>query len=165
MKHRRIFSAAEVATAYAVLAAARANGIADEDLLLVARPDIQLDALPQDRIDASTDFLPAAIRGAVGGGAVGLLAGLVAVTIPALGVTIAGAGLLALIGTMVGTWSSALMGSALPNETRRIFEDEIERGRILVVVDGDKELLPALEDAIKRTGAEPLPYDHLSATL
>lgn len=165
MKHRAVFSAPDLSTAQTALAAARAHGIADEDLSLIARRDIELEAIPDDKIDASTDFVPAAIRGAVGGGGVGLIAGLVAVTIPPLGVTLAGAALLTAIGAMVGTWSSALMGSAIPNETRRVFEDEIDSGRILVVVDAEQETLSAVAPAIERSGVKPLPFEGLSSTL
>jgi hypothetical protein len=161
MKHRRVFSVPDCDTAKAAIAAARANGIEDDHVSLIARQDIELETLPPERIEARTDTVPAALRGAAGGGAVGLLAGLIA--IPAFGVTIAGAGLLAALGAMVGTWSSALMGSALPSDARRRFEEEVEAGRILVVIDGNAESLSAAEAALKRLGAEPLPYDHLSA--
>jgi hypothetical protein len=38
-------------------------------------------------------------------------------------------------GALVGAWSSALVGASVPNETRRKFEDEIEAGRTLLVID------------------------------
>lgn len=164
MKHRRVFSVPDVPTAYEALAAARASGIDDADVLLIARKDIELEELPSDRLDGGTDTMPAAIRGAVGGGAIGLLAGVIAVAVPAFGITIAGVGLLTAIGAMVGTWSAALMGAALPSEVRRRFEDEIERGSILVVLDANKDTLLVAETALKRIGAEPMPFDHLSAT-
>jgi len=164
MKHRRVFSVSDVPAAYKALAAARASGIDDAHVLLIARKDIELEELPSDRLDGGTDTMPAAIRGAVGGGAVGLLAGVIAVVVPAFGITIAGAGLLTAIGAMVGTWSAALMGAALPSEVRRRFEDEIERGRILVVLDADKDTLITAEAALRRIGAEPMPFNHLSAT-
>ncbi|HEY0179075.1 MAG TPA: hypothetical protein VGC30_05525 [Dokdonella sp.] len=163
MKHRRVFSAPDLTVAQAAVAAARAAGVPDEDVSLIARSDIQLEAIPDDRIDATTDTIPAAIRGAVGGGSTGLLAGLVAVAIPPLGVTIGGVALLAAIGALVGTWSSALMGSAVPNSVRRTFESEIEAGRILVVVDAEDALLPAAHAAVTAQGATALPFDAPSA--
>lgn len=164
MKHRRVFAVRDLATAGAAIARARANGIEERDVALVAREDIELEALPSGRLDARTDTVPAAIRGAVGGGGLGLLAGLIAATVPAFGVTVAGAGLLAALGTMVGTWSSALIGSAVPNEVRRRFENEIEQGRILVVVDGGEDALAGVAKALRDIGAEPLPFDGLSVT-
>lgn len=164
MKHRRVFAAHDLAMAAAAIALTRQNGIEERDVALVAREDIELQALPSDLLEARTDTVPAAIRGAVGGGGLGLLAGLIAATVPAFGVTIAGAGLLAALGTMVGTWSSALIGSAVPNEVRRRFENEIEQGRILVVVDGDENSLAAAGKTLVELGAQPLPFDRLSVT-
>jgi len=164
MNHRRVFSAPDVRIAEAAIAAARANGIRDACISLVARSDVELESIPPERINAEKDTVPAALRGAFEGGSLGLMAGVIAMLVPAFGVTIAGAGLITAIGAMVGTWSSALVGSAVPDAVRRRFETEIERGRILVVVDGDKTALAATEAALAKLGAQPLPFDHLSLT-
>ena len=71
-----------------------------------------MDAVPDDLREAHTDMVPAALRGAAGGGAVGLVAGLIAVAVPPLGITLAGAGLMAAVGALVGSWSSALVGGS-----------------------------------------------------
>jgi len=163
MKHRHVFSAADLGTARACIAAARHAGAADQNISLIARSDIEIEKIPQDRLDVAADTVPAAWRGAVTGGSAGLVAGLVALAIPPLGVTVAGIAALATIGAAVGTWSSAMMGSAVPNSVRRRFENEIEAGRILVVVDLDKQDLPGLDAAVAATGAIPLPYDSLTA--
>ena len=159
MKTRHVFSTPDVASAQAAMEAARAAGVNDADLLLVARSDIELSAIPNERKEADTDMMPAAVRGAGYGGATGLLVGLVAFAIPPLGVTLAGAAAAGLAGAMVGSWASALAGAALPDPIRRQFEGEIEAGRILVVVDGPRELLAEVEPAITRTGAMRLPFE------
>src|SRR5215213_964805 len=79
MKLRHVYSAPDLATATRALQAARSAGIDNDDLSLIARSDIELDAIPDERKDVKTDTLPAAARGALGGGAAGLLAGLVAI--------------------------------------------------------------------------------------
>ena len=165
MKTRHVFAAAGVTSAHQAIAAARAHGIRDDDLSLIARSDIELDRIDDERKQVAMDFIPAALRGTVGGGAAGLLAGLVALAIPTMGVTLAGAGAIALLGAMVGTWSSALVGASIPDEVRRKFEDEIQAGRVLVVVDGDRALLPEAEAAILATGARPLPYEATTAAV
>lgn len=159
MKHRHVFSASTLAIAESAVTAARNAGIANEDISLIARSDIELKSIPKDRLDAETDTVPAAWRGALEGGATGLIGGLVAIAIPPLGVTAAGVAALAALGAAIGTWSSALMGSAIPNAVRRKFEDEIEAGRILVVIDGDPTLLPTADAAVESTGAKALPFD------
>ncbi len=162
MKHRHVFSVDTPAAASSAVAIARATGIEDANISLYAREDIELEMLPDDHVDASRDTIPAAARGVLEGGSIGLLAGLGAVAFPALGVTIAGAGLLAALGGAIGGWAAALAGSAVPNEVRRRFEAEIARGRILVVLDSDKESLRQAETALIALGAEPLPFDKLS---
>lgn len=159
MKTRHVFVTTGIPAAHAAMGAARAHGIEDDDLSLIARHDIELEGIPDERKQVTMDFVPAALRGTIGGGAAGLLAGLVALAIPPLGVTLAGAGAIALLGAMVGTWSSALVGASIPDEVRRTFEREIEEGRILLVIDGEERLLPEAEAAIVATGARPLPYE------
>ncbi len=164
MKHRRIYSTPNLAAAQAALGAARDAGIDRDCLSLIARSDIEMDAVPDDLREAHTDMVPAALRGAAGGGAVGLVAGLIAVAVPPLGITLAGAAIMAGVGAAVGSWSSALMGATVQDPVRRKFEDAIEGGQVLLVVDGDDAALAAAETAVVRAGATPLPYESASAT-
>ncbi|MFD0738893.1 hypothetical protein ACFQZQ_06320 [Lysobacter koreensis] len=165
MKTRHVFSTPDLETAQAAMAAARQAGIDDECLLLVARSDIELDSIPDGRKEADSDFIPAALRGAGYGGATGLLVGLVAVVLTPIGLTVAGVGAVAAAGALVGCWASALVGSSLPDPVRRKFHDEIEAGRILLVIDATKEVLDDAEAAIARTGATPLPYEATTALI
>ena len=143
--------------------AARQAGLGDDDLSLIARADIELEEIPDQRKIASTDFMPAALRGAATGGTAGLLAGLMAMVFPPLGVTLAGAALLTLGGAAVGTWTAALVGSTVEDPVRRKFEEEIEAGRILLVADGEDPELSAADAAIIATGARALPFETASA--
>ncbi|ALN63992.1 hypothetical protein GLA29479_3130 [Lysobacter antibioticus] len=165
MKTRHVFSTPDLATAQAAMDAAREAGVHDDDILLIARSDIELKSIPNDRKEADTDLMSAALRGAGYGGATGLLAGLLAVVISPIGLTIAGAAAATVAGAMVGCWASALMGSALPDPIRRKFDAHIQQGRILVVIDGDRDLLLQAEARVLRNaiGAELLPFDSLKA--
>lgn len=163
MKVRRVYSTPSVQDAEAAVRAARDAGIEDPDVSLIARGDIELQALPEHQKEAPTDFKHAMLRGAGIGGASGLLAGLVAVAVPPLGLTLAGVALTTLGGAAVGSWASSLVGAALPDPIRRKFEDEIESGRILVVIDADDETLARAESALLQTGARHLPFEEPSA--
>ena len=163
MKIRRVYSTSSLPAAEAAVRALRGAGIPDEDVSLVARGDIELESMPEHQKEAPTDFKHAAVRGAGIGGATGLLAGLVAVAVPPLGLTLAGVALTTLGGAAVGTWASSLVGASLPDPVRRKFEDEIESGRILVVIDSEEETLPPAEAALREAGAVHLPYDEASA--
>ncbi|MEH6420503.1 hypothetical protein [Pseudomonas sp. CGJS7] len=161
MKTRHVFSTPDLASAQAAMEAAREAGVHDDDILLIARSDIELESIPNERKEADTDLMPAALRGAGYGGAAGLLAGLLAVVVTPIGLTLAGAAAATAAGAMVGCWASALMGSALPDPIRRKFDAHIRQGRILVVIDGDRELLGQAEARVlaNAAGAEILPFD------
>ena len=163
MKVRRVYSTSSLPAAQTAIRDIRDAGIEDDDISLIARSDIELERVPEHQKEASTDFKHAALRGAGLGGATGLLAGLAAVAFPPLGLTIAGVALTTLGGAAVGTWASALVGASLPDPIRRRFEEEIEAGRILIVIDGEGEALERAEAALSAAGAVHLPYDEPSA--
>lgn len=166
MKTRRVFSTPDLITARAAIQAAREAGIHDEDISLVARPDIEVGHIPNRRKEADSDFVPAAMRGAMFGGIAGIVAGAIAVLVfPSIGMSWAGAGLAALAGVLIGAFASSLVGSSLPDPVRQKFDGEIKAGRILVLVDGAAEMLPAVESAVTRTGALSLPFDTPTALI
>lgn len=163
MKTRHVYSVGDLATAAAALSAARQAGAEDDDISLIARSDIEIQSIPDARIDVTNDMVPAAMKGVAGGAATGVLAGLVAMAFPPLGVTIAGAALAGLAGGAVGGWSSALIGTTVENPVRREFEKEIEAGQILVVVDMPDERLSAVTDAIIGVGGRRMAFQSTSA--
>lgn len=159
MKTRHVFSTRNVVEARNALQALADQGVGVDDISLVARSDIELDRIPDALKEADTDFVPAAVRGMGIGGATGLLAGLVAVVFAPVGITLAGAAAIGAMGALVGGWSSALMGAALPDPVRQQFDDEISAGRILVLVDAEPELQPRLEAALAVVGIPRLDYE------
>ena len=136
---RHIYAFDSVEPARAVIANLKQAGISEEQLSLIANSQTEIEQVPGKYLDASKDFIPAAARGAAIGGATGVLAGLIAMAIPPLGIAMGGAALVGFLagGAAVGAWSSALVGASVPDEVRRQFEDEIKAGRILLVVDSD----------------------------
>ena len=157
MKIRCVFSTPDLAAARAAVAAARQAGVPDDDISLIAREDIELQQIPDHPMTGSTDFYPAAARGAVCGGGTGVLLGLIAIAVPPLGVTLAGAAAIALAGAAVGCWTGALIGTDVPDAVHRKFKGEIEAGRILVVIDANRDLLAIAGPAVRATGATHLP--------
>jgi hypothetical protein len=163
MKHRHVYSAPDLATANAAIRAAREAGIDDQDILLVARPDIELEAIPNDRKEADTDFLPAAMRGAGYGSVAGLIGSLIIVAATPLELSVLGAAGATAAGALLGGWVSGLVGSSLPDPIRRKFGAQIDAGCILVVIDGKEAPLAASDVRITAVGATMLPFDSPSA--
>lgn len=159
MTQRHVFSTRDVAHTREALAALHMAGIGNESISLVARSDIELERIPDSLKEADTDAVPAAVRGMGIGGATGLLAGLAAVALAPIGITVAGAVALGAVGALVGGWSSSLMGSALPDAVRQQFDDEIARGRVLILIDAGPESADAILEAMSRAGAAHLNYE------
>ncbi|NUR24083.1 hypothetical protein [Frateuria sp.] len=157
MKTRCVFSTPDLATARTAMMVARQAGIPDDDISLIAREDIELQQIPDHLMIGRTDFYPAAARGVACGGGAGMLLGLIAVAVPPLGVTVAGAIAIALAGAAVGCWTGALVGLDVPDAVHRKFKDEIEAGRILLVLDASKERLAVAGPAVLASGARHLP--------
>lgn len=163
MKTRHVYLMRDLPAAERAVAQLRADGVPEQDIAIVARADIEMSDISDDYRNASTDFMPAALRGAIGGGSAGLLAGLIGVAVPAIGITIAGAAAIALIGTATGAWASALAGSALPDPIRRRFEQEIEGGRILLVIDTTDADHPGIHQQLIAAGADPMAFTEPTA--
>ena len=147
MKTRRVYALDSLPRLTNALDAARSGGVADSDLAVVARHDIEL------RID------PEAPEPQAHGQLTGLLAGLSAITVPTLGVSVAGAGLINLIGNTIGGWIPALAGDTASDAVRRRYQDEVDAGRILLVVDAPPERHPAVQSALEAHGAVLLEAD------
>ena len=163
MKKRHVFATPDVATAEAVVREARRLGVEMQDVLLEARSDIEVRRIADERKNVSMDIIPAAWHGTIYGAAAGLFAGLLAMYVPYFGVSIGGALALMVVGALVGTWASVLMGSALPDEVRRTFAAEIESGQVLVVIDAEPEAFEQIEPSLARAGALRLPFEATTA--
>lgn len=142
MKTRYVYSIESLPRLTNAMDAARACGVSDDDLAVVARHDIEL------RIDPGTP------EPAPHGQLTGLLAGLSAVTVPTLGVSVAGAGLINLLGNAMGGWVPALAGDTVDDEVRRRFNDEVEAGGILLVVDATAEQFARVDAPLREHGAK-----------
>ena len=163
MMKRHVFATPDVATAERVEAEAIRQGIGRNRVFLEARRDIEIRRIDDDEKNVSMDIIPAAWHGTIYGAAAGLAAGLVAMYIPFFGVSLAGAGALAVVGALVGTWASVLIGSALPDEVRRTFAAEIDSGQVLVVIDAEAEEFERIEQALSLAGAVRLPFESTTA--
>lgn len=163
MKKRHVFLTPSVAVAEAVVRAVRGSGIEDDAIKLEARSDVEIRRISDDRKNVSMDFIPAGLRGILGGAAAGFVAGILAMSIPFFGLSMAGVGALTVVGALVGTWTSVLVGSALPDDIRRTFSGEIEAGKVLVVVDAEEEDFGPVESVIASAGGARLPYESTTA--
>ncbi len=118
---------------------------------ILANPNISLEELPDADLPQKSDLLPALARGTAVGGLAGMLAGLVALSLPPAGVIIAGGALLGTTigGAGIGAWAAALIGVSVPNSQLEQYEDAINRGELLLLVDAPQEREEELKSVIK----------------
>ncbi|BAZ30351.1 signal transduction histidine kinase LytS [Cylindrospermum sp. NIES-4074] len=115
-----------------------------------------------------------AISGGALGGLTGLLIGLGTLAIPGVGpimlagatattlaTTLAGAGIGAAAGSLIG----ALIGLGIPEERARVYNERVQRGEYLVIIDGTDEEIARAQTILQRRGIEEYGvYDHPDGT-
>ena len=85
MKERQFFFAPDFETAKRIIDDLKDFGITEDDLHVIANDEVVLEPLPEPDITHRSDVVDAAKRGAAAGGAMGLLGGILAVTVPPAG--------------------------------------------------------------------------------
>jgi hypothetical protein len=159
MKNRCVFSTNDLSAAHAAMRAAHRAGIADDDIALVAREDIEQAEAPEHRLRNRSDFYPALLRGALWGGGGGLLLGLIAGWLTfSSGLPLAGVLATGVVGAIAGCCMSAVAGAAVPDPVDRRFRREIDSGHVLVVIDTPHRRLADVESSVADTGAVLLPF-------
>ena len=161
---RRIyFLAPNIEITHKIVDELRTLGIKDHHLHILAKRDTPLEDLPEATEFQKTDFIPAVERGAALGATTGLLAGLVGLRFA--GFAIAGAPVLGVLvfGGTIGAMMSGLAGLQVGNSRVKKYEDAIENGKLLVMVDIPKEQIDEISKVIIKhhpdaefEGIEPL---------
>jgi hypothetical protein len=124
--------------------------IEERHIHVIAKEGTPLKDLPEASLIQKSDFVPAVERGVAMGGATGIAAGLVAIALP--GVVIAGGALLAmgLAGAGMGAWLGGMIGMDVENTHIKQFESAIQGGQILVLVDVPKDRVDDIQNSVKK---------------
>jgi uncharacterized membrane protein YeaQ/YmgE (transglycosylase-associated protein family) len=103
----------------------------------LARRDQPLGNLPEASFLQKTDTVHGAETGVVIGGIAGVIGGAIAVAFPpgASSFELVTVLITGIAGAAFGTWVSSMVGTAVPNSRLARFHDEIEKGKILMMVD------------------------------
>jgi hypothetical protein len=112
---------------------------------------VDLGDLPRANLLQKSDFIPAMERAVAIGGATGMIAGLVAIVLPT-GLVLGGGAVLAstLAGAGIGAWLSGMVAMDLPNSRLKKYEDAIEKGELLVLIDIPKDRIDELSAVIRK---------------
>jgi hypothetical protein len=124
--------------------------IEERHIHVLAKRGTPMENLPEATHLQKSDFIPALQQGLAVGGLTGMLAGLVALALP--GALVLGGGALlatSLAGAGVGAWMSSMVGSSIGNRRIQQFEEAIERGEFLFMIDVPKNRVEEIEALIK----------------
>jgi hypothetical protein len=118
---------------------------------LLAREGTPLEDLPEAALNQKSDLVPALQRGIGAGAATGMLAGLVGMAFPPAGLTIAGGLLLAMTaaGAGVGALMATMVGVGIPNSRLKRFQEALEQGQLLMMVDLPRGRVEEIEALVR----------------
>ncbi len=129
--------------------------IEENHIHFVARDDIELGTLPSASVVQRSDLLHAMIIGLIAGGITGMAAGAVIYFAPTeTGLGLGAILVVGLVGAMIGTWVSGMIGISVPNTQLRLFEPAVEKGQILMMVDVPKARVAEITELIHSTHPE-----------
>ena len=108
--------------------------------------------LPDTNLLQDSDFIPAVEKGLAVGGGTGILAGLVAMSFPPAGLIVGGGAVLGLglLGAGFGAWISGMIGVNVENSQLEEFQQAIEQGQLLLMVDVPKARVDEINDLLKK---------------
>ena len=149
---RLYFLVPSVASAGTLVSELRNVGLLERHLHVLAAHGAKLAPLPEASLLERTDFLRGLELGVAAGGITGLLAGLIAVSLPAAGVVLGGSAVLysGLAGAGLGAWIAGLVGLDFPDQRLLSFERAISAGAILLLVDVSDARIQEIEDLVLR---------------
>ncbi|MEJ2686416.1 MAG: DUF1269 domain-containing protein [Gammaproteobacteria bacterium] len=149
---RRIyFLVPDVNTAGQVVDELLLNRIEVRHIHVIAREGTPMQNLPEASFVQASDFVPALERGVAAGGATGVVAGVIAVSFPPAGLVLGGGALLgiALAGAGMGALLSSMIGAGLPNSRLEHFKQSIEAGKVLMLVDVARQRVRDIEERVR----------------
>ena len=125
--------------------------IEERRIHVLAKRGTPMENLPEAGYMQKTDFVPALEQGLALGGVIGLVAGLVAVALP-VGPVLAGGVVLAtsLGGAGAGALISSMVGSSIGNRRIKQFEEDMEKGKFLFMIDVPKDRVEEIQELVKK---------------
>jgi hypothetical protein len=149
---RIYFLVPDIATTKKVVDEMLLARIEEKHIHVIAKSGTPLENLPEANLLQKSDFIPAVEQGLGLGGTSGILAGLVAIALPGTAMVMAGGILLGatLAGAGVGAWLGGMVGMSGDNRQLKKFEGAIEAGEILLLVDVEPKRVEEIEACVEK---------------
>jgi hypothetical protein len=149
---RRIyFLAPDMAVAKRIVDDLLLARVEERRIHVLAKRGTPMEDLPEASYLQKSDFVPALEQGLALGGLTGVVVGLVAVAVPG-GPVLAGGAVLAtsLAGAGLGALMSSMAGSSIGSRRIQQYQEAIESGAFLFMVDVPRERVDDIEALIQR---------------
>lgn len=158
MRRRLYFVLPDVESARAMLNDLLLARIEVKHIHFLSRRDTLPDDLPEATVLQKTDIVHGAQMGMVIGAVVGAVAGVLVVFFPPEGVTLKFITVLgvAIGGAFFGAWASSMAASAVPNSRLKAFQQDMEAGRVLMMVDVPMRRVQEIRELVRRRHPEAL---------
>ncbi len=130
--------------------------IDENHIHVLARDGAALNDLPEATFLQKSDTMHGIRSGMILGGAVGAVAGAVAVLFPPSGAVMQLGVMLATgaVGAILGGWCAGVIGADVPNTDLRAFRDAISQGKVLMIVDIPKARVEEITRLVERRHPE-----------
>lgn len=156
MRRRLYFLLPEIESARGMLNEMLLARIEVGHIRYLARRGMLTGDLPEAGVMQKTDIVHGAQMGAAIGGVAGAIGGALLVLFPPEGLTLQPVTVLiaALLGAFFGAWASSMAASAVPNSKLKAFHPEIERGKVLMMVDVPMRRVTEISELVARRHPE-----------
>jgi uncharacterized membrane protein YeaQ/YmgE (transglycosylase-associated protein family) len=130
--------------------------VEDRCMHFLARRGTDLGELHEASYLQKTDTVHGAFTGFVIGGMLGMLVGVLLVNYPPGGMTLQLVAVLiaAVVGALLGTWVASMVGLQVPNSRLKIFEKDLDEGKVLLMLDVPSGRYQEVHEVIARTHPE-----------
>lgn len=130
--------------------------IPEQHIHFMAREGMDLTGLHPANLLQTSDVVRSAQSGLVIGGAAGLVAGLLLAAFPVVAETpqVGLVAVLAIVGGLVGAWSSSMIGASTPSQRLKRFEGALDQGQILLMTDVPHARVEEIEALLQKSHPE-----------
>lgn len=162
---RLYFLMPDITTTHSLVNELLLSHVEERYIHVLAKEGTPLEDLPEASLFQKSDFVPAIERGLTLGAATGVLCGLVAMALPPAGLVIGGGAVFAIgaAGAGVGGLMSSMVGISLPSSRLKKFEDALDQGEFLVMIDVPRPRVEEIEQLVRKhhpeadiEGTEPM---------
>lgn len=156
MLRRLYYTLPDVPTARAILDELLLARIEEKHISFWAKDGSLLPDMPEAGFLHKTDLLHGMEVGAVIGTFTGLAIGIVLTLFPFEGLPLSTMTILAAAigGALFGAWVSGMVAAAIPNSRLKAYQDDIARGRVLLILDLPYQRVPEIEEIIAKRHPE-----------